>query len=179
MSFQEETTISNEVGTPQGGVISPLLCNIALHGMETALLSQYPRDGVKIIRYADEFVVTGKRLQDVVKAKQIVSDFLKTVNLSLSEEKTRIGHSLIPMEENGNRAGFNFLGFFFRNLTTSIHRGVKTTRGKKQNFVQISGPSQEAMLNHKKALKMILKTNKASPRIALLAKLTARIQGWT
>ena len=138
-NFKEQTSLSNEVGTPQGGVISPLLCNVALHGMEIDLLSKFSRTDVKIIRYADDFVVMGKQLSNIVRAKQIISDFLATVNLELSEEETRIGHSLVSF--NGSKPGLNFLGFFFRNHTTSIHRGVKNTRGVKQNFIQISGPS--------------------------------------
>lgn len=177
--LKEEKTTSNDVGTPQGGVISPLLCNVALHGMETELMKQYPRNGVKIIRYADDFIVTCKTLEDIRKAKQIVSDFLATVNLTLSEEKTRIGHTLKPMEENDNRVGFDFLGFHFRQITTSYHRGVKSTKGKPNNFRQISGPSRESTLKHKKALKTILERNKASSRESILRELTLRIQGWT
>jgi RNA-directed DNA polymerase len=107
--------------------------------MEIDLLRRFSRDGVKIIRYADDFVVMSKQLSNIERAKQIISDFLATVNLELSEEKTRIGHSLVSF--NGSKPGLNFLGFYFRNHTTSIHRGVKNTRGVKQNFIQISGPS--------------------------------------
>lgn len=174
-NFKGQTSLSNDVGTPQGGVISPLLCNIALHGMEIDLLSQFSRNDVKIIRYADDFVIMGKQLKKIEKAKVIVSDFLAKVNLELSEEKTRIGHSLEAI--NGGKPGVDFLGFYFRNQTTSIHRGVKNTRGVKQNFVQISGPSREAMQNHKESLKTILRKHKAAPLAAVLAKLSARIQG--
>lgn len=174
-SFKDQTSLSNEVGTPRGGVISPLLCNVALHGLEIDLLRKFGRDDVKIIRYADDLVVMGKQLSNVIKAKQIISDFLATVNLELSEEKTRIGHSMKSI--NGNKPGLNFLGFYFRNHTTSIHRGVKNTRGVNQNFIQISGPSWEAMQNHKKALKKILKKYKNAPLEAVLAKLATRIDG--
>lgn len=174
-NFKDQSSLSNESGTPQGGVISPLLCNVALHGMEIDLLSKFSRNDVKIIRYADDFVIMGKQLAKIEKAKGIVIDFLATVNLKLSDEKTRIGHSLKSM--NGIKPGLNFLGFYFRNQTTSKHRGVKNTRGVKQTFVQISGPSWEAMQNHKKALKTILKKHKAAPLEAVLAKLSARIRG--
>jgi len=91
--FGEQINKKNLAGTPQSGVISPLLCNIALHGLETILLKSFSRHGIKIIRYGDDFVVFGKSIQDIKKAEKIVVDFLKTVNLELSEEKTRIGHS--------------------------------------------------------------------------------------
>jgi len=67
--FKDASSDQNEVGTPQGGVISPLLCNIALHGLETTLMNEFPRDRVKIIRYADDFVVTGAILTDIIRAK--------------------------------------------------------------------------------------------------------------
>jgi RNA-directed DNA polymerase len=137
--FKDHTSLSNEVGTPQGGVISPLLCNVALHGMERNLLSKFKRNGVKIIRYADDFVIMSRQLENIEKAKLIVTDFLASVNLELSVEKTRIGHSLEAI--NGGKIGLNFLGFHYRNQTTSVHRGVKNTRGVKQKFIQISGPS--------------------------------------
>lgn len=174
-SFKDEASVSNEVGTPQGGVISPLLCNVALHGMETDLLSKFRRYEVKIIRYADDFVVMGKQLDHIERAKRIVSEFLATVNLELSEEKTSIGHSMETHD--GRKPGLDFLGFYFRNYATSKHRGVKNTRGVKQAFIQISGPSLKSMENHKAALKMILKKYKNEPMEAVISKLATRIEG--
>lgn len=176
-NFKGTISEVNTVGTPQGGVISPLLCNIALHGMETAVLSAFGRDGVKFIRYADDFIITSRKLENILKAKQIVIDFLKTVNLELSESKTRIGHSMKPMAENGNKVGFDFLGFHFRNIATSIHKGVRSTRGKANAFRQISGPSREAYQKHKKSLKMILRKHKTAPLQALHTRLSSTIQG--
>lgn len=177
--LENESTYTNLVGTPQGGVISPLLCNIALHGLETTVLNNFPRDSVKIIRFADDFVVTGEKLTDVIRAKWIIIDFLKTVNLELSEEKTRIGHSLETLDfgQGKVKPGLDFLGYHFRNYHCPIHRGVKTTRGKKQPFRQISMPSKEAMKNQKDALKLILRNHKTAPREAMFIKLSERIEG--
>lgn len=177
--FRGQYSEQNTLGTPQGGVISPLLCNVALHGMESELLSHFPRDGVKIIRYADDFMITGARLVDIIRAKWIVTDFLKKVNLQLSEEKTRIGHSQnsINLGQGTIPPGFDFLGYHFRNYKRSIHRGVKTTRGKKMLFQQASMPSRKAMDNQKNALKKILKDYRVAPLKALIAKLSARIKG--
>jgi RNA-directed DNA polymerase len=175
-SFKQTISETNEVGTPQGGVISPLLANIALHGMENAVLSQFPRNSVKIIRYADDFVITSKVLKDILKAKRIVEDFLKGINLELSDTKTRIGHSLMPMESNNNQIGFDFLGFHFRNINVSVHKGVRT-RGGTQTFQQISIPSRESFLNHKQSLKKILRDHKAAPLGALIARLSSTIGG--
>jgi RNA-directed DNA polymerase len=169
----------NEIGTPQGGVISPLLCNIALHGMETELMKAFSRYGVKVIRYADDFIVTGRKLEDIHKSKEIINDFLKAVGLELSEEKTRIGHTMFPIEQGRAKPGLEFLGFHFRNIRTSIHRGVKTTRGVKQNFRQISSPSLDSVKNHKIEVRDILKKYKNAPRTAVISALSLKIQGWT
>jgi hypothetical protein len=89
--------------------------------METELLKNFSIDGVKIIRYADDFVIMGRKLEDIIKAKEIVIKFLQTVNLELSDEKIRIGHSLVSIEENPTKPGLDFLRYHFRNIQTSIH----------------------------------------------------------
>jgi RNA-directed DNA polymerase len=180
-NLKEDNIDVNTSGTPQGGVISPLLANIALRGMETELLSKFSRDGVKIIRYADDFVIMSKSLSNIEKAKKIVIDFLSTIGLELSSEKTRIGHSQNVMEQKEQAVesapGLNLLGFHFRNIRTSIHRGVKTTRGKKQKFKQISTPSRESVKRHKMVIKNILRTHRSAPRLAVIQKLATVIKG--
>jgi len=91
---ENDSSEINEMGTPQGGVLSPLLMNIALHGMERHVMKEFGRNKIKVVRYADDFVVFGKTLEDVQKAKRLIVKFLKPVGLELSEEKTRIGHSM-------------------------------------------------------------------------------------
>jgi len=58
----DESSEINYSGTPQGGVISPLLMNIALHGMENYVINLFGRSQIKVIRYADDFVIFGKIL---------------------------------------------------------------------------------------------------------------------
>ncbi|MFB6225677.1 MAG: reverse transcriptase domain-containing protein [Candidatus Paceibacteria bacterium] len=114
----------NRLGTPQGGIISPFLANVALHGMEEYLkhwiLSQswevpiskihhlYSANKIKsigVIRYADDFVVIHRNKGIVERAQTALSDWLaNTSGLSLNTEKTRIVHS---------NCGFDFLGFSF------------------------------------------------------------------
>jgi group II intron reverse transcriptase/maturase len=103
------------VGTPQGGVISPLLCNIALHGLED--LNNAKIKGQKYqrgLRYADDVVYLLMPEQDGEKLLSDVKEFLHNRGLKVSEAKTR----LIPATQ-----GFDFLGWHFR---------VKT---KNQKFV--------------------------------------------
>ena len=105
-----------DAGTPQGGVISPLLANIALHGMEEALgvhrrqrgqATERPR---AVVRYADDFVVFCESREDAERSSDILKEWLAIRGLHLSEEKTRIVHLT---------EGFDFLGFNVRHLPES------------------------------------------------------------
>ena len=82
-------------GTPQGGVISPLLMNIALHGMETALLDAYPKKAEKpqFVRYADDLVVFHSTEEGVKKAQEVLAKWLEDVGLELKPSKTKITHT--------------------------------------------------------------------------------------
>ena len=92
-----------DMGTPQGGVISPLLANIGLHGLEDFIKSVNPKLGV--IRYADDFVVTSKDKESLEHILDQIKQWMSERGLEISAEKTRI----VSMEE-----GFDFLGFNLR-----------------------------------------------------------------
>ena len=101
---------ATEQGTPQGGVVSPLLANIALHGMEEALGVKYDYRGQLIgkravVRYADDFVCFCETKADAERVQSILTEWLKERGLTLSQEKTRIVHLT---------EGFDFLGFNIR-----------------------------------------------------------------
>lgn len=178
-TFIEESSEINESGTPQGGVLSPLLMNIALHGMEKHVSENFGRNKIKVIRYADDFVIFAKTLADVLKAKQLVSEFLKPVGLNLSEEKTRIGHSMNQEIGTSKPLGLDFLSYNFRNKICSKHRGVKNTRGVSQNFKLITKPSQKAVIKHKASLSRILMELRGAPIGRVMERLSSRIKGWT
>src|SRR6266478_6062252 len=95
-------------GTPQGGIISPILANLALDGLQEAIRQAVRRTGDKVnfVRYADDFIVTGAT-QELLeqKVKPAVTAFLKERGLELSEQKTVITHI---------QAGFDFLGHTVR-----------------------------------------------------------------
>ncbi|WP_200822425.1 reverse transcriptase domain-containing protein, partial [Caballeronia terrestris] len=90
---------ATEDGTPQGGIISPTLANLTLDGMERYLQERFgvnkdraarPNPMVHLIRYADDFVVTGATKEILEEAKSLIEDFLRPRGLTLSEEKTKI-----------------------------------------------------------------------------------------
>ncbi|HEY9692865.1 MAG TPA: reverse transcriptase domain-containing protein [Oculatellaceae cyanobacterium] len=89
-----------EQGTPQGGVISPLLANIGLHGLETFIKATNPKLGV--VRYADDFIITARDKHTLEIARTLIQAWMSERNLELSAEKTVI----TSMED-----GFDFLGY--------------------------------------------------------------------
>ena len=99
-----------KTGTPQGGVISPLLANIALHGMEEHIRGL---TGIKtrsktphLIRYADDLIIMHQSLEVIQKCEQAITKWLEPLGLELKPSKTRICHSLLNL---GNKmAGFHF-----------------------------------------------------------------------
>lgn len=131
----EETTS----GTPQGGVVSPLLANIALHGMETALTEAYrPKEGKpNFVRYADDFVVFHPTEEGIVKAKAVLETWIKDIGLEMKPSKTRITHTLQAYQ---GMIGFDFLGWTVRQFPVG-----KTHSGKNHHrplgFKTIIAPS--------------------------------------
>jgi len=95
-------------GTPQGGVISPLLANIYLNLFDRNVEKEgsvFTKEGVKIVRFADDFVLMAKTISETVKGK--VSSLMERLDLTINPDKTRIMNA----KEKG---GFNFLGFNIR-----------------------------------------------------------------
>src|SRR3990170_177698 len=114
----ERHLFSTDAGTPQGGIISPILANITMDGIENILDDKYHKTkngridrnraakyNVNFCRYADDFIVTAKTEEIAKEVKELVKDFLKDKGLELSDEKTLITHI-----DNG----FDFLGWNFR-----------------------------------------------------------------
>lgn len=90
--------IRTEKGTPQGGVISPLLANIVLNKLDWAL----EKEGYKFVRYADDFVILTKTQETAERALDFAREFLAQMGLTLNSEKTNISKV---------SKGFDFLGF--------------------------------------------------------------------
>ena len=154
-------------GTPQGGVISPLLANIALHGMEAEVRKIVPANIIKqkelgVVRYADDFVVMHKDREVVEQAKEVISEWLTGIGLELKPEKTRMAHTL-----EGPEPGFDFLGFNVRQYKVGKHRSGKTGKGYKT----LIKPSAEAIKTHKEKLKAVVDSHKAAPQATMISRL--------
>ena len=174
-------------GTPQGGVISPLLANIALHGLETFIRDSFPGcyKGQRywkphVVRYADDFVVLHRDLAVIEQVKQLVNTWLADMGLELKPSKTRITHTLQPHEGN---VGFDFLGFHVQQHPVGkTHSGKLAHKGKESvllGFKTIITPSQESLRRHNQALSEVIHINKMAPQAALIARLNPLIRGWS
>jgi len=154
-------------GTPQGGVISPLLANIALHGMETEVRKIVPahiigQRELGVVRYADDFVVMHKNRKVIEQAKEVISKWLEGIGLELKPEKKRIAHTC-----EGEEPGFDFLGFNVRQYKVGKYKDGK--KGKK--FKTLIKPSNKAIKTHKEKLKAVVDSHKAAPQAALINRL--------
>lgn len=190
-----------EVGTPQGGIISPLLANIALHGLEQHLKtcfsdiptfhslsgkkihhSQVAR-GLHVIRYADDFVVLHSSREVILRCLEETKKFLSTMGLEISAEKTRLTHTLElgenDTEEFGfdGKVGFDFLGFTIKQFK-STHRSA-TWKGTKLGYKTLIYPSKKSLAKHQRQLReIILKKGKNLDQAKLIALLNPVIRGW-
>jgi RNA-directed DNA polymerase len=172
-----------KTGTPQGGVVSPLLANIALYGMEEALVKAYigenkapsaQRGAPQLIRYADDFVVLHSQEAEVIKAQQIIAAWLKDIGLELKPSKTRLSHTLKAYQGN---VGFDFLGFTIRQFPVGkTHTG--THNGKPLGFKTIITPSKEGVQRHLQELREILQKSQSLPQEELIDQLNPVIHGW-
>ncbi|MGI0483150.1 group II intron reverse transcriptase/maturase [Geminocystis sp. CENA526] len=175
---------STKEGTPQGGVISPLLANIALHGMELELKKFAQtwegrkvnnEKSLNIIRYADDFVILHKDIERIIQCKGIIENWLKNLGLELKPSKTRISHTLHEYEGN---IGFDFLGFHIRQYEVGQTHTGNNTIGKPLGFKTIIKPSKDKINCHIKKIGDIIRKHKASPQIALIKELNPIIRGW-
>ena len=142
-------------GTPQGGIISPTLSNMVLDGLEEAVRSAVPRRSrVNFVRYADDFIITGKSkrlLENQV--KPAVEGFLAERGLILSEEKTVITYI---------RKGFTFLGQTFRKHGRVLH----------------ITPAKEGVLALVRKVGTLIRKHVSAPMPILIKKLNETLRGW-
>ena len=146
--MQKELFPTNE-GTPQGGVISPLLANIALHGMENRI-KQYAetlkgrkernRDALSLIRYADDFVIIHEDLNVVKQCQEIIAEWLSDMGLELKPSKTKLTHTLDELDGN---VGFEFLGFHIQQYKVGSCRSANNTHGISLGFKTLITPSKQ------------------------------------
>jgi RNA-directed DNA polymerase len=148
-----------EAGTPQGGIISPVLANLALDGLQERLLYAFPKVKgrqmkVNLVRYADDFLITGRsREQLEQEVRPLVVQFLAERGLVLSPEKTVVTHV---------ETGFDFLGQNVRRY------------GKKV----LLKPSSRAVKTFYAGLRQVVRKSLHLDPATLIRILNPKIQGW-
>ena len=144
-----------DAGTPQGGIISPILANMTLDGMEAAVrLAVTTKAKVNLARYADDFVNTAAtREQLEEQSRPVLEAFLDARGLALSPEKTRIVHI---------DQGFDFLGC-----------NVRKYHGK-----LLIRPAKKKVLAFGQKVRELIKSQLGAPTAGLLARLNALLRGW-
>ncbi|MBS9405695.1 group II intron reverse transcriptase/maturase [Halomonas sp. TRM85114] len=152
-------------GTPQGGIISPVIANLALDGLEKDLRREFPRKGpgsysgraakVHLIRYADDFIITASN-EEILRDRvlPIVENFMSGRGLELSKEKTRFTHIT---------SGFDFLGQNIRRYS---------------NGKLLIKPAKKSIKSIIDKVKKIVREMWAATAGALIARLNPVIRGW-
>lgn len=159
----EKNLFPTEAGTPQGGIISPTLANMALDGLEDVLEKRFGlkhsrkayKHKVNLVRYADDFVITGSSKQLLEnEVKPLVEAFMAERGLSLSAEKTRVVH----IDE-----GFDFLGWNFR----------------KYNGTLLIKPAKKSVKAFLRNVRQEIKAARTARQEDLILRLNPIIRGWS
>ena len=152
-----------EEGTPQGGVVSPLLLNVALHGMEQAAGVRYQQTGRQagatvpdspvVIRYADDLVALCHTRDEAAQVKARLAEWLAPRGLTFNEDKTRV----VTLDE-----GFDFLGFTVRRQAGKL----------------LIKPSKAALSRIRERLRTEMRALRGANTVAVLVRLNPIIRGW-
>jgi len=146
-----------DAGTPQGGIISPILANMTLDGIQNVIdeiIGKYKATKINLCRYADDFVVTSSTKENAELIKGKLQEFFKTRGLQLSEEKTLITNI---------SDGFDFLGWNFRKYKGKL----------------LVHPSEKSVRNFKNKIHdVIIEKGMAYEQDKLIQKLNPIISGW-
>lgn len=183
-----ERYLPSDTGIAQGGVLSPLLMNIALHGMEDVVTAgtanRQSREQPLLVRYADNFLLLHSDLHELQRVVKRVEPWLARMGFHLHPDKTRISHTLIPYQ---GAVGFDFLGFaLHQEADEALFRWHQRGRASRVAPVQtypskvktIISPSQEASKRHLEAMDQRLQRVQNATQALVIAELNPLIIGW-
>ena len=175
-----------EMGTPQRGVIAPLLANIALHGLRNTLdayIDTLPgpkrenRHALTYVRYADDLILMYPNRKTLEALKDITQKFLEPIGLELHPIKTRLVHTRDWIDD--TPPGFTFLGFdVIQKPKWKNMRKAFTKRLSQQDFITLITPSQEGIKRHKMKLRDTIRQYRGVNQEKLIYKLNPIIRGW-
>ena len=131
---------------------------------------------ISLIRYADDFLILHKDLNVIKTCQGLIKSWLSHTGLELNQEKTKIRNTLY--EHEGNKPGFDFLGFNIRQYPVGKYQSGKI-KGKILGFKTIIKPSKEKVTEHYRKLADIVDRHKAAHQLSLISKLSPVIRGWS
>jgi RNA-directed DNA polymerase len=163
VGFMDKSTLHmTEAGVPQGSPISPAITNMTLDGLEVLLAQNFSlkiKQGkrfhpkVNLVRFADDFVVTGSSIDVLLEVKLVIEQFLQERGLELSATKTRITHI---------NDGFDFLG-----------QNIRKFKGK-----LLIQPAKKSVQSFIAKLRNLIHHHRQSSQVDLIKTLNPVIKGW-
>jgi len=161
-----------EMGVPQGGIISPMIANMVLDGMEKVIMEvkktidqrlkkvngKVTSSKINYVRYADDFIVTAGSREYFKEITESIKEFLKERGVRLNAAKTKV----YTIDK-----GFDFLGFSFRKYKTNLKKGKE---------ILLIKPSKNNIQKFKDKIRKIIKKNVDT--VALISDLNPVIRGW-
>jgi RNA-directed DNA polymerase len=186
--IMENQNFIESTGTPQGSIVSPLLCNIALHGLEKELgvkksSHNYVIGPRLLVRYADDFLILCTSYDEAKRTLIQVGSALKIRELELAQNKTRIVHL---------KDGFDFLGYTIQLVSSYgtrpeklfIHKGILDNSVNDYHIVDpnkaqiLIKPSKKSVENFKSNIKEIFTKNRQTKPSNLIKTLNPVLRGW-
>lgn len=153
----------NEIGTPQGGVISPLLANIYLHEFDKFWHTQTRVKG-KLVRYADDFVILFASREDAELGLLLVNAKMTELGLKLNTEKTKV------VDIRSGKEGFDFLGFHHRQSMSRKYKKRYTLKFPKKDSVKKLKQKVKRVLGTRATLKL--------PLVEVIKQVNPILRGW-
>jgi len=193
--LEKDGFVTAKEGTPQGGVISPLLANIVLHGLKEHLTNKFPqrycnkalseryqlKSDINIQppilhRYADDFVILHQSKKLIEECKVEVEKWLSQLGLNLKETKTRIVHT---RNNKGTDWGFDYLGYNMRQYEVADSASGRDRKKNLLGFKTLIKPAKSAVKKHIIKIGDFIRKNRNISQEKLIDDLNLIIRGWT
>ena len=183
----------NKYGVPQGGIISPLIANFTLDGLETAAFKGVKKSititdsdnnkkilGLRsgLIRYADDFIIVLNHPRNIKLVKKNVEKFLNIRGLQINEEKSKDIYFSLKKRKEEPSPQFNFLGFRFIYQSNLRLSRIISKRDMTNSKKVIIAPNRQNVITFKRKLKILIGKNSNLTAIELLQKLNPILRGW-
>lgn len=185
----------NKYGIPQGGIISPLIANFTLDGLETAAFRGVKKsvtivdsDNNKkvldltfgLVRYADDFIIVLNHPRNLELIKKNVEEFLSIKGLQINKKKSKdIYFSFKKTKKEEPSPKFDFLGFTFMYQSNVRLSRIISRKDMTNSKKVIISPSRQNVISFKKKLKILIGKNSNLTAIELLQKLNPVLRGWS